>query len=100
VKENFEKRGEPVQLGAIRIAKNSVGCFHSLNILPEETKMHRFVPLAVVATLSLGVLLPGAAQAGCYRLGETGYHWYRYCLGPSFIYPHHRICRHGRCWYR
>ncbi len=62
--------------------------------------MRQFVPLAVAAILSLGVLLPGAAQAGCYRLGETGYHWYRYCLGPSFIYPHHRVCRHGRCWYR
>lgn len=38
--------------------------------------------------------------AGCYRLGETGYHWYSFCLGPRFLYPHHRICRHGYCYYR
>ena len=69
-------------------------------ILAEETNMRRFVLLAVAAILSLGVLLPSAAQAGCYRLGETGYHWYRYCFGPYFMYPHHRVCRHGHCWYR
>jgi hypothetical protein len=62
--------------------------------------MRRFVLLAVAAILSLGVLLPSAASAGCYRLGETGYHWYRYCVGPYFMYPHHRVCRHGHCWYR
>jgi hypothetical protein len=39
-------------------------------------------------------------QAGCYRLGETGYHWYRFCLGPYFLYPHQRVCRHGYCYYR
>jgi len=30
---------------------------------------------AVAAILSIGALWPTAAQAGCYRLGETGYHW-------------------------
>jgi hypothetical protein len=39
-------------------------------------------------------------QAGCYRWGETGYHWYGFCLGPRFIYPHRRVCRHGYCYYR
>jgi hypothetical protein len=39
-------------------------------------------------------------KAGCYRLGETGYHWYPFCLGPRWLYPHHRVCRHGYCWYR
>lgn len=39
-------------------------------------------------------------NAGCYRLGETGYHWYRFCFGPSWLYPHQRICRRGYCWYR
>jgi len=38
--------------------------------------------------------------AGCYRLGETGYHWYGFCLGPRFLYPHRRICHHGYCYYR
>lgn len=38
--------------------------------------------------------------AGCYRLGLSGYHWYRWCIGPSWLYPHRRICRHGYCWYR
>jgi len=55
---------------------------------------------AVAAILSALTLLPSAAQAGCYRFGESGYHWYRFCLGPSFIYPHQRVCRHGYCWYR
>jgi hypothetical protein len=39
-------------------------------------------------------------KVGCYRLGETGYHWYRFCVGPSWLYPHQRVCRHGACWYR
>lgn len=55
---------------------------------------------AVAAILSVGVVLPTSAQAGCYRLGETGYHWYRSCWGPRWIYPHRRVCRHGYCWHR
>jgi hypothetical protein len=55
---------------------------------------------AAAATFSAAALTPSAAEAGCYRLGETGYHWYRFCLGPAFIYPHHRYCnRHSWCWY-
>jgi hypothetical protein len=38
--------------------------------------------------------------AGCYRWGETGYHWYGFCVGPRFLYPHHRVCRHGYCYVR
>ena len=34
-----------------------------------------------------------SALAGCYRLGATGYHWYRACIGPPIFYPHHRHCR-------
>jgi hypothetical protein len=63
--------------------------------------MRRYALLAAVAAiLSIGVALPNKAEAGCYRLGETGYHWYRYCVGPRWIYPHRRVCRHGHCWYR
>jgi hypothetical protein len=63
--------------------------------------MRRFALFAVVAAiLSIGTVLPSNAGAGCFRMGETGYHRYSYCWGPSFIYPHHRVCRHGRCWYR
>ncbi|MGO9741316.1 MAG: hypothetical protein ACLPN5_07350 [Roseiarcus sp.] len=55
--------------------------------------------VAAVATL-LAVALPATeADAGCYRLGLTGFHWYRFCAGPRFLYPHHRVCRHGHCWY-
>ncbi len=39
-------------------------------------------------------------KVGCYRLGETGYHWYRFCFGPTWLYPHQRVCRRGYCWYR
>jgi hypothetical protein len=63
--------------------------------------MRRFALFAAVAAiLSVGTVLPSNAEAGCYRMGETGYHWYRYCWGPRWIYPHHRACRHGYCWYR
>jgi hypothetical protein len=52
---------------------------------------------AAVAALSSMSILP--ASAGCLRFGETGYHWYQYCVGPHFMYPHHRHCnRHGYCW--
>ena len=46
--------------------------------------MRRFAMLAAVAAaLSAGtMILPSSAEAGCYRLGETGYHWYRHCWGP------------------
>jgi len=37
-------------------------------------------------------------RTGCYRLGETGYQWYRFCVGPYWLYPHHRYCHH--CYYR
>lgn len=56
--------------------------------------------VAATATLSAVALLPTAADAGCYRLGLSGYHWYRFCAGPRILYPHHRVCRHGHCWYR
>jgi hypothetical protein len=56
--------------------------------------------LAAAATLSVVALLPTAAEAGCYRLGLTGYHWYHFCLGPGVLYPHQRVCRNGYCWYR
>jgi len=59
--------------------------------------MRRFV--AAAAIVSALTLLPSAAQAGCYRFGESGYHWYRACFGPSFVYPHHRACRRGYCHY-
>jgi hypothetical protein len=63
--------------------------------------MRRFALFAAVAAILLaGAVLPTSADAGCYRLGETGYHWYRYCLGPRWIYPHRRVCRSGYCWYR
>jgi hypothetical protein len=63
--------------------------------------MRRFASFfAATAVLSAVVLMPATADAGCYRLGETGYHWYRFCFGPSFLYPHERVCRHGHCWYR
>ena len=62
--------------------------------------MRKLVLLAAVAAiLSGGIMLPSAAEAGCFRLGETGYHWYRYCWGPPFMYPHHRACRRGYCWF-
>ena len=63
--------------------------------------MRKFALLAVAAaTLSIAALASSGAQAGCYRLGETGYHWYGFCAGPGFLYPHRRVCRHGNCWYR
>jgi hypothetical protein len=58
---------------------------------------------AAVATLSAATILPANAQvgwnAGCYRYGLTGYHWYDFCLGPNFVYPHQRTCDRGNCYY-
>jgi hypothetical protein len=56
--------------------------------------------VAAMATLSAVALTPTTADAGCYRLGLTGYHWYHFCAGPSVLYPHQRVCRNGHCWYR
>jgi len=62
-------------------------------------------PATLHAAAAKRVTLPIEAtrsveKAGCYRLGETGYHWYRFCFGPTWLYPHQRVCRHGYCWYR
>jgi hypothetical protein len=61
--------------------------------------MRKVTILAAAAALLAVGLASTEASAGCYRWGETGYHWYGFCFGPSFIYPHHRVCHHGRCWY-
>ena len=56
---------------------------------------------AAVATLSGAAMLPTEADAaGCYRLGLGGYHWHSFCAGPYSLYPHHSVCRNGRCYYR
>jgi hypothetical protein len=57
--------------------------------------------LAIAASAALSSMAISPASAGCYRLGLSGYHWYGFCAGPSFIYPHQRVCNHnGYCWYR
>jgi hypothetical protein len=54
---------------------------------------------AAVAAMSSMAISP--ASAGCYRMGLSGYHWYRSCVGPRVLYPHRRHCnRYGHCWYR
>lgn len=84
---------------------------------------HRALIIIAAAALAAAALMPEAASAmvgagvqpsldgaaatdqpietiGCYRMGETGYHWYHFCAGPRFLYPHRRVCRHHHCWYR
>jgi opacity protein-like surface antigen len=56
--------------------------------------------VAAAATLTAVALTSTTADAGCYRVGETGYHWYHFCAGPAALYPHERVCRNGQCWYR
>ena len=66
-----------------------------------EADMHKLSLLIAAAVVVLGAaVLSTSAEAGCYRLGETGYHWYGSCVGPYWLYPHRRVCRHGACWYR
>jgi hypothetical protein len=55
---------------------------------------------AVCGLAMIGTLPAQAFNHGCYRLGVTGYHWYRFCAGPDVMYPHHRVCHNGHCWYR
>jgi hypothetical protein len=62
--------------------------------------MRWFASLIFAAVLLTVALSPADAAPGCYRWGETGYHWYSFCFGPAWLYPHHRVCRHGYCWYR
>jgi hypothetical protein len=63
----------------------------------------RKVMLAAAAAAMMMSAGVQSAEAGCYRWGDTGYHWYRYCAGPRILYPHHRHCRwrygHQHCWY-
>ena len=61
--------------------------------------MRKLAGLFAATAVLIMAFWPTTADAGCYRLGETGYHWYRFCAGPAFLYPHHRVCRHGHCWY-
>ena len=58
------------------------------------------ISLIAVAALSALFMMSSGASAGCGRWGETGYHFYRHCAGPGFLYPHHRHCyRSGFCAY-
>ena len=64
--------------------------------------MRKFL-ITLTALASLAMIGSAPAQAfngGCYRVGLTGYHWYRFCAGPHFLYPHHRVCHNGHCWVR
>jgi hypothetical protein len=56
--------------------------------------------IAVTSTFFAFAMIPANAEGGCYRMGLSGYHWYGFCVGPNFLYPHERVCRHGHCWYR
>jgi hypothetical protein len=51
--------------------------------------MRRLARLFVaMAALSAAAMMPtSAGAAGCYRLGETGYHWYRFCFGSCLSLP-------------
>jgi hypothetical protein len=43
-------------------------------------------------------LTPAGWNHGCFRWGETGHHWYDFCVGPDFLYPHHKNCdKNGFC---
>jgi hypothetical protein len=83
-------------LGKLRLSGRSNHWFER-----SEDMQKLAILVTAIVTLAAGSLIPTRAEAaGCYRWGETGYHWYRYCAGPRFLYPHRRVCRHGRCWYR
>jgi hypothetical protein len=70
--------------------------------------MRKFALLAVAfATLSASAVAPAYAQvqvggwnSGCFRWGDSGYHWYGFCLGPNVAYPHKRVCDRGACLYQ
>jgi hypothetical protein len=62
--------------------------------------------LAILATAAMALASPAFAQSqsaltpagwnhGCFRWGETGNHWYRFCAGPDFLYPHHKTCNNN-----
>jgi hypothetical protein len=60
-----------------------------------------------MATLSAATIVPATAQvavggwnSGCFRWGDSGYHWYGFCLGPNIAYPHKRVCDRGNCLYQ
>ena len=61
-----------------------------------ELNMLKIVMLvAAVSLLSVGASAPANAEGGCYRIGETGYHYYNFCLGPWFFYAHKKECSKG-----
>jgi hypothetical protein len=72
-------------------------------LLNGSENVRKIVVLIVAATaLSAAAATPASAEGGCYRMGETGYHWYDFCVGPAFLYPHQKVCsrRHPHhCWY-
>ena len=63
--------------------------------------MRKIVILVAAAlALSVSASAPASAEGGCYRIGDTGFHYYDFCLGPWFFYPHEKVCdKHGGCYY-
>jgi hypothetical protein len=70
--------------------------------------MRKITLLAVaIGTLSAAAVMPASSQvvvsgwnAGCYRMGDAGFKWYGFCLGPNIAYPHKKVCDHGACTYQ
>jgi hypothetical protein len=62
----------------------------------------RKLAILVVAALALSqgpsiaqspsALTPSGWNHGCFRWGETGHHWYDFCVGPDWLYPHRKSC--------
>jgi hypothetical protein len=75
------------------VATAAVLCAAAVSSTPSQAAVGRSIAATTDAIASI-------EKVGCYRLGETGYHWYRFCFGPSWLYPHERVCRRGNCWYR
>jgi hypothetical protein len=82
-----------------RVSKIVIATFLTGSLL--TTAAAAFVGQEVHATRTAASATPAPIERiGCYRLGLSGYHWYHFCAGPGFLYPHHRVCGHHSCYYR
>jgi len=83
-------------LAAATAVVSVFGAAAVLPVSPSHAAVARGLPAGTQAT----PLPTPAEKIGCYRLGEYGYTWYPFCVGPRWLYPHHRVCRAGHCWYQ
>lgn len=69
----------------------AAGDAQTIGPIPRNSDFINKKTLVAAVTAMFAAVPVSPAEAGCYRMGLSGYHWYYSCFGPCFLYPHSRV---------